>query len=227
MMASVKQNTAQTFRLNLLTLNGSCKKKVQLKKYINIKNESLNIRKTGSFLSINMIKLGIYLAVYTKGGFKLAVSNNSHTVNIFTHFNKVMKYIVDVLECCYDTSINSIELNVTQVSININPPGFHDVILTLPILTNIGKIEKNTLIIESKRFIFKHMVDLYEFESGQSSFFFYVCNKCTNKQVCCIKMYNNFKIVLFLKDLKKHYLIYEMFEFSKWLKKCCIKLKHE
>lgn len=186
--------------LSLLTLNGRITNpKTKLKVLEEVKKENYSIKKVKNFYLLKFNKLGICISLYSKGGFKVTISRENGCIEVIKRVNHYLEKVMDIVNILYTEGIRGYELSITQVSVIIKPEEKKH--LTYSTLIKQLKQNNNELRWSCKDYTLTHTINWMGLESGLSSFYFQIRDNEEGKYKGGIKIFNNFKVVLMLKEI--------------------------
>lgn len=187
--------------LSLVTLNGACegrKFKLQNIPSNNVKKQ-YNVRRVRNYLAFSLVSLGLDVFIYAQGGFKITVKWSKYFRHVIQQLECVINKLINVMETFYCAPIHDIKVKITQITILLIPiPNAKK--LTYESLCKVSSLEENKIFIKCEECLFIHEVNWLKYEEGTSSFYFKIF--FNGKREGGIKIYNNFKSVLFTNSIK-------------------------
>lgn len=210
--------------LCLVTLNGKCSnqdgKMMKMWRDNVCKSEygTFRIKNVRNFTTVELPKLKIFLCIYSRGSFKITLSQSNYFKIIINHIERVLEWLYQIIETFFSGNITKIETKITQLAIT---SGYLDSIsekLSYDLLAKKFPVKNNQITISVNKHNLIHTINWMNFECcGSSSFYFSVIDTNQKKSIGGIKLFNNMKMIIFIHQINQ---IEEMLHISE-------KLQHE
>lgn len=169
------------------------------------------MKKVRNFITIDLIKLGIFICAYAQGCFKITLSQSINFKNILLKIEFVISKITEILDLLYlpATLSQNIDAKISQIALTVVPEGKlpSKTRLSYQLLTKIFHLNNNEIHITIGTHKLVHIVNWMTYEDcGSSSFYFKIISHNStnkNKHIAGLKLFNNTKMMVFIHDMSK------------------------
>jgi hypothetical protein len=205
----MRNMASRTRSISLITINGKCKNQnvdLQLQNIEESQTDYFVAKKVRNFTTVELSKLKIFICLYTKGCFKITVSQSRLFKNIIISLENVMAKLNTFFAILYFPQIDEIEATISQIALKIYMEEGEKEKLTTKLsynmLTQIFLIENNIIKLQVNQHQLTHSINWMNYEDcGSSSFYFDITDNKL-KKIGGLKIYNNAKIILFIYQIE-------------------------